>query len=175
MHSGRFRYAIDPKVFSKFSSTITIYFYFLKFVIFLCLFNLIFYGIFGVIIIIQNDTIRDCFFTTCAFETDFASKFDKNANKVLIALNIFILIFFKYLFFFWVRKFNLYIDEELITPGDFTIHMKGLRKDYDHDVLRDLITKYFVKKGGTVKKVNLIFDIKDHVEFVRAFGLAKRK
>ena len=61
-------------------------------------------------------------------EPDFEEDYKKTGHSVIIIVNVFILIIGKYLFFNWVRKFNIERDEKLITPSDFTVLMKGLPK-----------------------------------------------
>ena len=75
MHEGKFDVSVGIGVFSQFSPTITIYFWFLRFSIVVLLVNFLLFGVLGSFILADNKTSWECFFTDCTPDIDFKDSF----------------------------------------------------------------------------------------------------
>ena len=160
---------------NKFSlPTLSIYFKFVLFAIFVLIFNFVMIGIYS---IFSNSTIGSCFLNNCEYKTKFEDQYNSTFNKILIFLNILIMILSKYLFFNYIRKFNYVRDEERTTPSDYTILIKGLNtpgKNYDLKKTLEVYFKSFDKEIE-IEKINYIYNISEYVEIVKKYLLIQKK
>ena len=172
---AKFKLSENSNVFSNYSPTLSIYFKFITFCVFVLIFNFVMVGIYN---IAYNKTIRGCFLNKCnMLETDFSYRYNSTFNQILIFVNILIMIIAKYLFFNYIRKFNFMKDEERITPSDYTILIKGLKLPGKNDDLKKQLEGYFKSYDAKieVEKINYIYNISDYVGVVKSFLKTQKK
>ena len=112
--------------FITISPNVSYYFKFLEFIIFILLFDFLFYGIITHLIVLKNLTTFHCFLNRCLKEPNFEEAYKSVRHKILFTVNLAILILLKYLWLIYIRNINRKLDENEITPSDYTIYLKGI-------------------------------------------------
>jgi len=103
--------------------------------------------------------------------------YDINGYEKICATGFFICLFILRISFYRAaRKRDSTIDLNSITPGDYTLLIKGLRKDTKEEDIFNAFSKYFKSAGFhgeeyKVEKVNMVYDIGDFVTISREKGL----
>lgn len=121
----------------------------------------------GIVIIVKYKTIRDCFFKVCRSDSRFFERnyFEDVWVKMMFALNIILLIIFKYLYLNNIKRFDLRRNNERITPGSYTAYVGNI----DGIEEGSKLDKFFEQmvSGVKVKKINFVYNISEIYEIVR--------
>lgn len=115
----------------------------------------------GIYIIVKYRTVSKCFFASCRSGSllDSVNYFDSDITKILFGINVVILIGLKYLFLSYVKKFEMSVNGDRITPSSFTAQVINI-KDIEESKKLPLFFESTVP-GVEVLKVNLVYNISE--------------
>ena len=115
----------------------------------------------------QNRDLRDAFKNSIFF--------------VLTILNFCILYIGKYLFFFYIRNYYEKIDDEIITPSDYAIKIKKIKKEKTLDLMKKKLEDYFFElldDKVKIEKIIYIYDIREYqdiIDKIKNINISKKK
>lgn len=121
----------------------------------------------GIVIIAKYKTIRDCFFKVCKEDSRFFAKnyFEDVWVKVLFAVNVGLLVLFKYVYLNHIKGFDLRRNNERTTPGSYTAvvgNIKGIEEGSNiGTIIEDMV------EGVKVRKINLVYNISNFYQVIK--------